>query len=346
MTEAVRVVRLFGARDVRVEEGRVGQPGPGEVALDHVVGGICGSDLHYFEEGGIGGLPMRAPIVLGHEAAGRIRALGPGVTGLSPGDLVAINPAVTCGDCPSCRAGQSQHCPEMRFSGSILRVPHIDGFFRSGLVVDARRCHRFSSGTTASAAAVTEPLAVCLHALRQAGETEGRDVLVTGAGPIGALTVAAARAAGAGRITVTDLSRAALDRAEEMGADDGLDVSTEAGRKALAELRCDLAFDCSAAAPAIAAGVEALRPRGTMVLVGVGPMTAMPLNRIVAKELHLVGTHRFGPEFAEAAQAIDSGRIDPRPIISHVLPGCEARRALELALDRSRAAKVQLEMSE
>ena len=182
-----RQARLYGRRDLKVEVGQVTEPGLGEVRLKMAVGGICGSDLHYYQEGGFGPVQVREPIILGHEASGHVEALGEGVSGLALGQLVAVNPSRPCGNCRFCRENLPIHCLDMQFMGSAMRLPHAQGMFRDRLVVPAPQCVPVADGVTAAEVACTEPLAVCLHAISRAGDLAGKKVLVTGAGPIGAL---------------------------------------------------------------------------------------------------------------------------------------------------------------
>ncbi|ACE94142.1 probable zinc-dependent alcohol dehydrogenase protein (plasmid) [Rhizobium etli CIAT 652] len=339
-----RLARLYQKGDLRIETDSVSAPGPGEVLLKMAAAGICGSDLHYYQDGGFGPVRVREPIIPGHEASGTVERTGEGVD-LKPGTLVAVDPSQPCGQCEYCRKGLAIHCLDMRFMGSAMRLPHEQGMFREWLVVPAKQCFEVGAATTAAEAACSEPLAVCLHAASRAGEISGKRVLITGAGPIGCLMVAAARYHGAAEIIVTDLADAALERAEAMGASRTINVSREAA--ALAEFETgkgyfDLVFECSAAAPAIRSAIATIRPRGTIVQVGVTGEIPVPLNAIVGKELHIHGTQRFHAEFAAAAGLISSRAIDVRPIISHSLPLEDATAAFILAGDRTAACKVQL----
>ncbi|MCT8997538.1 L-idonate 5-dehydrogenase [Chelativorans intermedius] len=340
-----RVCRLYGPHDIRIERQEVMAPGTGEVLVRIGAGGICGSDLHYYHDGGFGPIRVREPIILGHEVAGTVEAVGAEVEGIAPGDRVALNPSRPCGQCRYCIAGLRQHCLSMRFYGSALRFPHEQGGFRDLLVAQAAQCERIGPMTSLAEAAVAEPLAVCLHAVGQAGTLAGRRVLVTGAGPIGVLTVAAAAHAGAAEIVATDLQDAALAVARAMGATKTVNVAQ--GAQALAPYceekgTFDVAFECSAAAPALKTAIEAVRPQGTIVQVGVTGDLPLPVNLLVGKEIRLVGTHRFDAEFAEAVRLIDSRAIDVRPVITRSFPLEEAQEAFACAADRSRAVKVQL----
>ncbi|NTJ44757.1 L-idonate 5-dehydrogenase [Agrobacterium larrymoorei] len=343
-----RVARLYGKQDLKVENQGYSEPGVGEVLLRMATGGICGSDLHYFQDGGFGPVQVREPIISGHEASGYIEKLGDGVSGLTLGSLVAVNPSQPCGKCHYCSIGQPIHCLDMRFMGSAMRLPHEQGMFRDWLVVPAKQCFPFSNGTSPDEAACSEPLAVCLHAVAQAGDLSDKRVLVTGAGPIGLLTVAAASHAGAAEIVVTDLADAALSRAPAMGASRTINVASDP--QGLAPYQegkgsFDVVFDCSAAGPALRSAFAAIKPRGVIVQVGVTGDMTIPLNMLVGKEIVWRGSQRFDREFDEAVSLISSRAIDVRPIISHHFPLEQAVEAFEQAGDRSVACKVQITFS-
>lgn len=340
-----RVCRLYGPHDIRIERQPVEAPGPGRVLVRVGSGGICGSDLHYYHDGGIGLVRVREPIILGHEVAGTLEAVGDGVDNLAPGDRVALNPSRPCHACRYCREGLHQHCLEMRFYGSAQRFPHEQGGFRDLIVADAFQCEKVGDAATLAEAAVAEPLAVCLHARNQAGDVAGKRVLVTGAGPIGVLTAACCAHAGAAEIVVTDLQDAPLAVARRMGATETVNVakSPESLDAFFSDKGVfDLAFECSAAAPAAATALKAVRPQGTIVQLGVAGELALPINLLVAKEIAHIGSYRFDAEFAEAVRLIDERAIDVRPMISASYPLEDAAAAFAHAGDRSRGVKIQL----
>ena len=336
---------IHAAKDLRIEPQAVAHLGPLDVEVEIGAGGICGSDLHYYLHGGFGTVRLREPMILGHEIAGTVRATGAQISGVKPGDRVAVDPSRSCGTCRFCELGLQNHCLDMRFYGSAMPFPHIQGGFRQRLVVEERQCVAIPDAMSLSDAAFAEPLAVCLHAKNRAGDLAGKRVLVTGCGPIGALTIAAARLGGAAEIVATDIAGRALDIAGRMGADRTINVATQA--EALAPFKADkgafdVMFEASGAAVAIRTGLELLRPRGILVQVGLGGDAELPLNMIVAKEIDFRGTFRFHAEFKQAVQAIASGRIDVKPLLTDVIPMQDAIRAFDLAADKSRAMKVQL----
>ncbi len=340
----MRAIVIHAARDLRIESLPSEAVGPGQVRVHLAVGGVCGSDLHYYNHGGFGVVRLREPMVLGHEVSGHVVEIGAGVSGLAEGDLVAVSPSRPCGRCKYCAEGLRNHCLNMRFYGSAMPFPHIQGAFREELVADAAQCVR-AEGLTPGLAAMAEPLSVCLHAARRAGELLGKRVLVTGCGPIGCLAILAARRAGAAEIVATDLGPAPLAHARAVGADRTLDMTREAD--ALAAYGADkgtfdVLFECSGAAAALSAAVTALRPRAVIVQLGLGGDMTLPLQAMTVKELDLRGSFRFHEEFATAVRLMQAGLIDPTPLITHTIPLDDAERAFTLANDRAVAMKTQI----
>ncbi len=337
-----KAIVVHAARDLRIEEQAAPDPGPGEVRLAMAAGGICGSDLHYYSHGGFGAIRLREPMILGHEVAGHVAALGAGVSGLKEGDLVAVSPSRPCGTCGYCAEGRQNHCLNMRFYGSAMPFPHIQGAFRQSLVADASQCAP-ADGLTPGEAAMAEPLAVVLHAASLAGDLMGRRVLVTGCGPIGLLAVLVARAAGAVEVVATDITDFTLAKAREVGADEALKASEDAlGGYTADKGHFDVLFECSGAAVALASAVPALRPGATVVQLGLGGDMTLPMQAMTAKELQLKGSFRFHAEFPKAVQMMQRGRLDVTPLITHRLPIDRATEAFELASDRTQAIKVNI----
>lgn len=343
----MRSLVIHSAKDLRIEEHPVGAIGPNQVMVRIERGGICGSDLHYFNHGGFGAVKLREPMILGHEVAGRITHLGEAVTSLQVGDLVAVSPSRSCGHCLYCLEGKQNHCLNMRFYGSAMPFPHIQGAFREELIADASQCV-IANGLTAGEAAMAEPLAVCLHAVRQAGETLGKRVLVTGSGPIGVLCLLAARRAGAAEIVVTDITDQTLGHATQAGADRV--INTASDREAMSTYSADKGYfdihlECSGAPAALASGIAAARPKGVVVQLGMGGDMNVPMQAITVKELSIKGSFRFHEEFETAVRLMRGGLINVKPLITHTLPMEQAQAAFYLASDRSQAMKVQIELA-
>ena len=341
----MKAIVIHEARDLRVEERDPGAPGPGEVRIRLAAGGVCGSDLHYYNHGGFGSVRLKEPMILGHEVSGHVAEVGPGVDGLAPGDLVAVSPSRPCGVCRFCAEGLHNLCLHMRFYGSAMPFPHIQGAFREELIADAAQCVR-ADGLSAAEAAMAEPLSVGLHATRRAGELLGRHVLVTGCGPIGVLAILAARRAGAAEIVATDLIPNALKHAAAAGADrmidmaenpDALDVYTaDKGH-------FDVLYECTGTAGALSGAIAAMRPRGVLMQLGLGGDMTVPMMQITVKELDLRGSFRFHEEFMTAVKLMQSGLIDVKPVITHTVPLADAELAFRIANDRGQSMKTQID---
>ena len=341
----MRAAVLHAVKDLRIEEVAVPPLSPRDVEVRIEAGGICGSDLHYYYDGGFGTVRLKEPMILGHEIAGTVARVGVEVASVKVGQRVAVNPSRPCGVCRYCREGLQQHCLDMRFYGSAMRFPHVQGGFRDVLVCDETQAVPVPPAMTAAQAAFAEPFAVTLHAVNRAGPLLGKRVLVTGAGPIGALTVIAARRAGALEIVATDVAEATLTIAKRVGADAIANVS-EPGALSRYETDkgyFDVMFEASGNAKALAGGMAVVRPQGVIVQIGIaGGEMSLPMNMAVAKEIELRGTFRFHEEFALAVALIGGGLVDVMPLLTETIPLAQANEAFALAADRSKAMKVQL----
>jgi L-idonate 5-dehydrogenase len=346
-------LQIHAPDDLRlVEQPPAADPGPGEVLVQVGYGGICGSDLHYFHEGGFGTVRIKRPMILGHEVAGTVAAVGAGVSRVQPGDRVAVNPSRPCSRCTYCLEGLPNQCLDMRFYGSAMRDPHVEGAFRTLLLCDAVQCERVANGVPLHLAALAEPFSVGLHGVQRAGPLIGKRVLVSGCGPIGALAIAAARVHGAAEVVAVDVAAAPLAIARALGAHEAIDVAADPGwvqrygaDGATRKGTFDVMLECSGNAQALRAGLDVMRPRGVVVQLGLGGDVAIPQNVVVAKELEIRGSFRFHAEFALAVRLINEGRVNLAPVVTHTMALAQAREAFELASDRSRAMKVLLDFS-
>ena len=335
--------------DLRLEEQDAGDIGPGQVLVKVGMGGICGSDLHYFHNGGFGTVRIKEPMVLGHEVAGTVVAVAPGVESVRIGDKVAVNPSRPCGACKFCLEGLPNQCLDMRFYGSAMRTPHVQGAFRNMLLCEATQCVKVADHVPLRLAALAEPFSVGLHGVSRAGPLLGKRVLVSGCGPIGVLAIAAARAHGAAEITATDVVDEPLAIARAMGADHAINVAQDkawVSRYSADKGTFDVMLECSGNERALRDGLEVMRPRGVVVQLGLGGDVSIPQNMVVAKELSICGSFRFHAEFALAVRLINEGRVDLSPVVSHTFPMQQAREAFELASDRQRAMKVLIDFAD
>ncbi|MQA09649.1 MAG: alcohol dehydrogenase catalytic domain-containing protein [Pseudonocardiaceae bacterium] len=336
----MQAVVVHAVDDLRVDELPDPQCGPGEVAVEVCYGGVCGSDLHYWQHGHAGTSILREPMVLGHEVSGRIAAIGTGVSDLPVGTPATVHPATTCRDCPECARGDLHLCRNVRYLGSAAHYPHTPGAFSRYRVVPADQIRVLPPAVPLHHGAVAEPLAVALHAVARAGSDAMRDanVLVNGAGPIGCLTVAAAKAAGAARVVAADLLPEAVQVATALGAD----ATVIIGREELPS-EMDVVFEASGAPAALAASLGAVRRGGTFVQLGMlppGEITA-PLGISVACELTIRGAYRFDTEFDDALGLL-AGGLNVEPLLTQTMPADDALAAFDVARDRRRSSKVLL----
>jgi L-iditol 2-dehydrogenase len=318
MTSAPVAV-MVSLGEIEIEERPIPDPGPGQVLIEVSAVGVCGSDVHWFTEGRIGELVVDGPLVLGHEAAGVVRGLGPGVSRLSVGQRVALEPGVPCRRCRACRSGRYNLCPDIRF----FATPPVDGAFARYVVHDEDFAHPLPDHVSDDSGALLEPLSVAIWATWKAGISVGDRVLVTGAGPIGLLVTAVAKAAGAVEVVVSDTQPARLPLAAKMGATSVIDSSATSGTGTacsptangpgpLATLDADVLVECSGAAAALEAGLRGLRGGARAVVVGMSSEshTAVPLSLLQRKEIELTGTFRYANTYPAAISMASTGAVD------------------------------------
>jgi L-idonate 5-dehydrogenase len=345
----MRSIVCHAARDLRIETNTLAEPGEGQLRVRVAFGGICGSDLHYYQHGGFGSVRIRQAMALGHEVSGVVDTVGAGVSAWKVGQRIAISPSRPCGHCRFCQSGQHNHCLHMRFFGSAMPFPHIQGAFSEQIIIESHQAHSIADHLSLSEAALAEPLSVGLHAIARAGSVLGQQVLVTGCGPIGSLLIAALRRAGAGRIVAADIAELPLQCARAMGADETIDLSKDGQRMAPYKLdkgQFDTVFEASGSEAALRLGLDAIRPRGVLVTVGMGGDISLPMTQLVAKEIDLRGTFRFHPEFATAVRFLNEGLVDGRPVITRIVPFEDALSAFDLAADKRQSLKVQIAFAE
>jgi L-iditol 2-dehydrogenase len=319
----VRVSVLRGVGDVALVERPTPEPGPGEVVVRVASVGVCGSDVHYYDHGRIGQYVVEQPLVLGHEASGVVTALGAGVSSPAIGQRVSIEPGVPDLVCEQCLAGRYNLCPGMRF----YATPPIDGAFAEYVVVHAAFAHPVPDSISDDAAALLEPLSVGIWACRKAGVTAGSRVLITGAGPIGLVSVQAARAFGATDIVVSDVNPARLALARDLGATQVLDART-ADVQDLPRPP-DVLLECSGHPAATVAGIRALAPAGRAVLVGMGgDELPLPLSVVQERELEVTGTFRYAGTWPTAIALVAAGRVDLDRLVTGSYALGEAEDAL------------------
>jgi 2-desacetyl-2-hydroxyethyl bacteriochlorophyllide A dehydrogenase len=326
----MRQVVVTSSEDIRVVEvPRPGPPAPGQVLVASRLVGICGTDVH----AAAGHHPfIDRPYRPGHEVVGVVEQVGDGVTDLAAGDRVVLEPNLTCGECPQCRDGRYNICRELAVFG--CQTP---GGMGDVFVVARDRLHRIPDGMSDELAALVEPLATPVHAVRRAGVRAGSRVAVLGAGPIGLLVLVAARAAGAEVVVVTDVLPEKLDRARRLGADEALraDAPDLVDRAAAVLHGADVVFDCVAAAGSMAQAVELVDKGGTVMVVGIAPgPTSIPLHLVQDREISVIGSLMYVREDVERAIALlSSGAVAADELVTAVYPLDRAAEAFAASAD-------------
>lgn len=306
---SMRVARLHGRGDLRLHDEERPRPAPGEALVRVGAVGLCGSDLHWFDEGAVGDARLRRPFVLGHEFAG--------VT--EDGRKVAVDPAVPCGACPLCRQGHSNLCPQVRFAGDGVH----DGGLAEWVAWPERCLVPLPDPLTAADGAMLEPLGIALHALDLAHARTAASVGVFGCGPIGLLMLQVARLAGA-RLFATDLARRPhrLEAARALGAEVFVaEEGREGGaiRDATGGGGLDVALETAGENAAVDAAVEAVRPGARVVLVGIPSeaRTSFMASSARRKGLTLLLARRMGHVYPRAVRLVASGRVDVGRVVTH-----------------------------
>jgi len=312
---------LYAKGDLRLENRPVPEPKDDEVQLRMSAVGICGSDVHYLVNGRIGDFIVKAPMVLGHEAAGVISKVGKNVTHLKAGDRVAIEPGVPCRYCDFCKGGQYNLCPKVFFCAT----PPDDGNLARYYCHAADFCYKLPDHVTLEEGALLEPLSVGVQACRRAGVTLGSTVLVCGAGPIGLVNVLVALSMGASKILITDIAENRLEKARELGAHYTLKITPGTSAEDLAKqvhevLGCapDKTVECSGAESSIKLAILATRSGGTVVLVGLGaPEVTVPIVNAATREVDIRGVFRYANCYPAALALVASGRVNVKGLITH-----------------------------
>jgi len=316
------VAELIAPRQFRFNEISIPDPGPGEVQVRVDAVGICGSDLHSYAEGAIGDTPCEYPMVLGHEPAGTVIKTGAGVTGWHVGDRAALEPALYCYHCEFCRSGHHNVCANIRF----LSNPGTPGFFREAVNLPLTNLLAIPAELPLELATIVEPLAVAMHSMKFAAIQPGETVAVFGAGPIGLLTIACLKVAGAGRIWAIEPVAHRRAMAVHMGADVAIDpteidaakqVHQDTGNRGV-----DCAIDCAAREDTTNAAIRAARNAGRVVLTGIHsaalvPFEVSPMRR---KELAILNVRRSCHESHDALTLLTERMSWFAPMVTHKRP--------------------------
>jgi L-iditol 2-dehydrogenase len=326
------VAELIGQRKFRLTEQEIAPPGPGEVQVRVNAVGLCGSDLHSYADGAVGDTPCQYPMVLGHEPAGTVVKTGAGVTGWSAGDRAALEPALYCYHCEFCRAGRHNICANIRFLSNAGQP----GFFREFVNLPVHNLLAIPRTLPLELAVLVEPLAVAVHSLEFAALRLGETVGVWGGGPIGLLTIASLKAAGAGRVWCVEPVAHRREMARRMGADEALDPNGgDAARQIQKDTGgrgVDCAIDCAAKGDTINAAIRAARNGGRVLLTGIHSeaMVEFEVSPMRRKELAIFNVRRSNHE-TEAALEFLVNRVELfAPLVTHTRPLEEIAAAFAL----------------
>jgi L-iditol 2-dehydrogenase len=297
-------------------------PGADEILMRVAACGICGSDVHGFDGSTGRRIP---PIVMGHEAAGEVAAVGPAVTAFAPGDRVTIDSTVSCGRCEYCRKGEINLCDNRQVIGVSCAEFRRAGAFAEYVAVPQRIAYRLPDTMSFSEAAMLEAVSVALHAVGVSEIEEVETALVIGAGMIGLLTLQAALAAGVSRVLIADIDPTRLDLAKKVGAQETLLLS---GDELVSEIYrrtsgkgVDLVLEAVGHNTTVAAGIASVRKGGTVTLVGnISPEVTLPLQKVVSRQIRLQGSCASSGEYPKAMELIASGKIQVKPLITAIAP--------------------------
>ena len=295
--------------------------------------GICGSDVHYWVHGAIGHYVVKDPMVLGHESAGTVIEVGSAVKTLQKGDRIALEPGYPCRRCGPCLAGKYNLCPEMRFAAT----PPYDGTLTGFWTAPADFCYKLPDTVSLQEGALIEPLAVAVHIVRQAAVSPGQSVVVMGAGPVGLLCAAVARAFGASTVVSVDIVQSKLDFARSFCSTHVYASQRVSAEENAANIRreaglpdgADAVIDASGAEPSIQASLHVVRNGGVYVQGGMGRSdVTFPIMALCLKEVTAKGSFRYGSgDYKLAVELVASGRVDVKRLVSGVVPFSQAEQA-------------------
>lgn len=335
---------IHAAGDLRIDPIAEPQPASDEAIIDIVYGGICGSDLHYWQHGAAGESLLRAPMVLGHEIVGIVGRAAADGSGPAVGARVAVHPATPAAeyvrhpaDRPNIAGGG--------YLGSAARFPHRDGAFAHRVALPTRMLRALPDAVGWREAALVEPASVAWHAVSRIGDVTGRSALVVGCGPIGLLAVAVLKARGATHITAVDLHDRPLEIARELGADA---VLKQPGDAEILAIDADVVVESSGSHRGLDTAIRGAARGGTVAMVGLLPSGAQPvqISLAIARELDLRGSFRFNDEIDEVIRALADGDLRIDAAISHVRSWEAAAEAFALAADPTVSSKVLLQFRE
>ncbi|WP_209123965.1 NAD(P)-dependent alcohol dehydrogenase [Alkalihalobacillus sp. BA299] len=345
MSEKMKAAVLVEPGIIEIQEKDIPKPSPNEVLIKVKSVGLCGSDVHYYEHGRIGSFIVEKPIILGHESAGEVVEIGSNVKNLSVGQRVTVEPGVTCGVCEYCKSGKYNLCPEVEF----LATPPYDGAFCEYIAIRSDFVYPIPDQMTFDEAAMAEPISVGIHAVRRGRLQPGETVVIMGMGPIGILTAAVAKAAGASKIIGVDLEESRLEVSKKMGVTHTVNLKQDNLLEKINLLTngkgVDLALETAGNANALKSALSAVKRGGRVVIVGMPPEDVATLNisNIVGGEIDIYGVFRYSNTYQTAINMIENSELDLKNIMTHYYSLDEMEEAFEKAItDKTNAIKIMV----
>ncbi len=344
----MKVAVMTALRKIGFEDRQIPVPKAGEALVKIEYVGVCGSDVHYYEAGRIGDYIVKPPFVLGHEASGRVVALGEGVENLKVGDRVCLEPGRTCGRCEWCRQGKYNLCPEVIF----FATPPVDGVFQEYVAHDASLCFKLPQNVSPLEGALIEPLAVGFHAADQGGARPGQVCVVTGSGCIGLVSMMALKARGVSRVYVVDVLEKRLEKALELGADGVInaketDMAAEVKRLTGGK-GADLIVETAGSEITTRRAIEFAAKGATIVLVGYSATgeETLPVGMAIDKELTFKTVFRYRHVFPAAIDAVASGKVDLKDLCTDIFDFKDLPEAMERCVtDKANVVKAAIRIS-
>ncbi len=330
---------VHGVGDLRLDSVQPPEPRADEAVVEIAYGGICGSDLHYWLHGAAGESVLRQPLVLGHEVVGTVKVAAADGSGPAPGTPVAVHPATPGGTSPRYPVDRPNLSPGCTYLGSAARFPHTQGAFSQLAILPTRMLRPLPEGLPLRRAALAEPASVAWHAVARAGDVAGKRVLVIGSGPIGCLTVAVLKRAGAAEIVAVDVFEEPLSIARQVGASRTI-LAQDAD--AIAAVEADIAVESSGNYRGLDSAIRGTMRGGKVVMVGLLPSGEQPvaISLAITRELDLLGSFRFNFEMDDVLDALADGSLFVDPVITHEYPFEDSLEAFGTAKDSRRSGKV------
>ena len=310
MTTTMRASFLMKQGELSIREVAIPNLASDEVLVQVAAVGVCGSDVHYYQHGKIGPYVVDHPLILGHELSGTITAVGDGVDSSRIGQRVAVEPQRPCRDCEQCVAGRYNLCPNIEF----YATPPIDGAFAEYVKIQSDFAFEIPKSVSFEAAALIEPLSVCIWAAKRAEIKTGSRVLIAGAGPIGVIMAQVASAFGASEVIITDITEDRRNFALQYGATKAIDPRTEN----VEGLKVNAFVDASGVAQAVYSGIKAVGPAGHALLVGLGTDDmSLPVSHIQNNEIWVSGVFRYANTWPTGIELVASGKVNLDVLVTH-----------------------------